>query len=611
MKINLFAVVAITILLSSCASLKKTQKISTHNMAPNKSPQTEWNYLVGNKVKTTITNNIVYIVYGGTIKAVDLKTQKQIWKYSVKNLKLKKKYITSSLITLHYNNAIHVLDIKTGKLKWKQENTDSNSSVSILDSTIFYWTADKSTQAQKTLYAANINTGKKLWDVAANGFGYLQVVSDSVVIIENNYEVWGTNEPVTLTNITLYNSKTGDKLWEKAPLGSKTKPESFSMVAKNKIITIAESENIHANYAYDAVTGNKLWDANHPKTRFMCYDKNIMVYYSADSLYCVDFNGNNKWTYKFAKNFKKTRFYRHYIIDNKLIVQNKKTYVISTETGKLLWQNDENKAKRIIATSNYYIFQTDKNTIKAFDKQNGTEKWVYKSNNKINLIDVFDKTVYLTLPNQGILLSLSNSEKAQQQNDTTLLPDYRLFNYKTKVFSSVKLPVNGKWMINTHDMATAGAKEFVVTNGYRGTKLKAMNWAYWKSGLEDTESAIAAIKNSAGSLFSYNDFHFREKYKPTAPTTKLVTLNNGAKVVLVESEVKITDKKNRKFGYKYYARAYYFLAKKDEKKARFPVIVVAAELKPEDIETGKAKFIKLLDHIANTAVLKSEYKVLK
>lgn len=90
-----------------------------------------------------------------------------------------------------------------------------------------------------------------------------------------------------------------------------------------------------------------------------------------------------------------------------------------------------------------------------------------------------------------------------------------------------------------------------------------------------------------------------------------MTLDNGIKAVLIESEIKITNKASKVFGNSYYARNYFFLAKKDEEKAKFPIISSATLLTPENYDSEKKKFKELVDYVVNTAILLPDYKVLK
>ena len=184
----------------------------------------------------------------------------------------------------------------------------------------------------------------------------------------------------------------------------------------------------------------------------------------------------------------------------------------------------------------------------------------------------------------------------------------------TKVFASIKLPKNDNWVIKNED-ATWRHDEFLVKQMDDWKQLaiiRTMSLGKFNKDLKDTTSVLSSIKANAGTLLCYNDYHFKKdgngnKIETPVFTAKLTTLNNGTKVVLIEAEVKITNEKSKTFGNTYYARNYYFLAKKDEKN-NIPIISSATLLTPDNYAVEKAKFIELVDYIINTAILNPEYK---
>ncbi len=145
--------------------------------------------------------------------------------------------------------------------------------------------------------------------------------------------------------------------------------------------------------------------------------------------------------------------------------------------------------------------------------------------------------------------------------------------------------------------------------------IRTMSWGSWKSALKDTIAAMERIEITNTQLLRYNDFHFKSPIEKNIHfalnKTEIVTLDNGVKAVLIESEVKITNESSKAFGNSYYARNYFFLAKKDEDKAKFPIISSATLLTPGNFESEKKDFIELVDYVVNTAILLPDYQVLK
>ena len=190
-------------------------------------------------------------------------------------------------------------------------------------------------------------------------------------------------------------------------------------------------------------------------------------------------------------------------------------------------------------------------------------------------------------------------------------------NTSTKVFERLLLPTNDNWILKNED-GTATADEYLMKkmDDWRQIAvIRTMSWGSWKSGLNDTTAAKERINITNTQLLGYNDYHFKSPIEKNIPfdisKTEIVTLDNGIRAVLIESEIKITNKASKVFGNSYYARNYFFLAKKDEEKAKFPIISSATLLTPENYELEKKKFKELVDYVANTAILLPDYNVLK
>lgn len=609
MKIKILVVAIIAILFSSCGTLKKTQKTNSLNFAPSELPSPLWFKHIGSKSEVTISYDTIYITGGKTVKAINIENQQLIWKYKADNGKIIKKIIENNLIVLHLGNEIHVIDKTSGKLKWKTKGEISESSIFAKNDILFYSTA-------RNICAANINTGTINWTIA-KGIE-LHQISDSTLIVGGYYEeMISQGEMEEVEFLTVYNTITGKEIWKlylKNALVKKSPNYSLMAISETKIF-VSENDTL---FAFDAVSGKQIWSKN-IKIRSIRDYKNKLFISNSDNLVCIDSDGNQKWTFEFDKQDKEAKSIYQIVENDMIYVENGKTYMFNANTGALLWKNDTilsaknrstYKKYPILLTPNITLIQPDVNTIKAYNNTDGLEKWTYKSNNKIYLNKtIHNNTLFLSLPYQGILMACSNSDRAKAKNHKTLQA-VDVHEYETGVFSSVRLPINKKWMINTKDKATAGANEFVVTEGYYGNTIRTLNWSSWKSDLEDTDAAISAVKKNAGDLIRYNDYHFRktgENIKIEEPlfTTKLVTLENGTKAVLVEAEIIITKPENsRILGNSYYARNYYFITNGEGEKIKFPVIASSAMFKAENYEKEKTEFQELIDNIANTAILK-------
>ena len=227
-------------------------------------------------------------------------------------------------------------------------------------------------------------------------------------------------------------------------------------------------------------------------------------------------------------------------------------------------------------------------------------------------------TTYLILVTVLLLASCGTPKKVAVSTPPPPPPPpagVEVNNTSTKVFERLLLPNNNNWVLKNED-GTATADEYLVKkmDDWRQIAIiRTMSWGSWKSGLKDTTAAMERIEITNTQLLQYNDFHFKSPIDNNIPfalnKTKIVTLDNGVKAVLIESEVKITNEASKAFGNSYYARNYFFLAKKDEDKARFPIISSATLLTPENYESEKKKFIELVDYVVNTAILLPDYNL--
>jgi len=493
----------------------------------------------------------------------------------------------------------------------------TRAKLSFINNTLFYWKAHKSYLTKEALCSVDINTGNENWKIKSRQGSQFNIISDSTIAIEDSYSDWiSETEEADFGIITVYNSKTGKMLWKMDLLNTRIKNSpDYSVIAisNNKIIT----KRNDTLFTFNGNTGKQIWSKKMDALSFKSNGNNLYAS-NNDNVVCIDFDGNQKWVFNFDKQEKKAKRIYQLVENNMIYIENGSTYLLNSVTGDLLWKKDTilsatnrstYKKYPIILASNLTLIQTDKNTIKAYDNVDGAEKWIYKRNNSIYLDkNIYNGTLFIS-SGQGLLMACNNSDKAKSKIQTTA-QGIDLYQYETIQFSSVNLPTNGKWMINTADKATAGAREFVVSEGSYGNIIRSLNWGSWKANIEDTDAAILAVKASTGDLIRYNDYHFRstgEDVKIPVPvfTTKLVTLENGTKAVLVEAEIKITKPvTSRIFGNSYYARLYYFITDGEGEKTKFPVIASSAMFKAENYEKEKKEFQELIDYIANTAVLK-------
>lgn len=232
------------------------------------------------------------------------------------------------------------------------------------------------------------------------------------------------------------------------------------------------------------------------------------------------------------------------------------------------------------------------------------------------------KTRILSIVAIAILMSSCGTQKQVVKKETVkevVIPPpagIEVMDTVTKVFASLKLPKNDYWIIKNKD-ATWRHDEFLVkkmtpSNGEVAV-IRTMSYGKFSIDVNDVTAVVKSIDGfAAGLVIKYNDFWFKydgegNKIEDPIHTTKLDTLKNGYIVVIVEAEVKNNCEKHRFFGRTYYARNYYFLAKKDEKNC-IPIISSSVMLLPDNYETEKQEFIDLVDYVVNTAVLQPEYK---
>jgi len=660
MKIKLLVIVVITIFFSGCAGLNHTQNNNNNQtLLPAERPIAVWIQKMNRNAKIAIVGNVIYEQSKQTMRAFNVKTEKQLWKYYADNGRnIRRNYVQDNYIVLDYDFEKHVLDKNTGKLKWKTtKEIDPNSLSRIQNGILYYWLKNG------TLCAVDLNTAKQNWEIERIGLGEMQFVSDSTLVIPKEYsQVYNEHgDEVYIKELAVYDLKKGEEIWMmklNEPY-TENSPEYLVKAIVDDKIFAEKSDTI---FAFNILDGTKLWEKPIPTKSSISTVNNKLFTYNTNSLYCFDFNGNKMWEYEFAEkttndfrfsqnndnkfvfanttnaycidvngkeqwNFKFDKINNEqkkgysFIKNNMLYVETDKSYLLNMK-GELMWKKDTlfseemryrkiQNTRPILLTSSLTIVQPNANTINAYDNTTGAIAWTYNKLNKLSLINAIQNgNIFISYPDENLLMLCNNSEKAKAKIHKTP-QGVEVYDYKSEIFSAVKLPVNGNWKIKT-----VSDKEIVVSNA-NNYKIKAIESGNWKSNLEDTTAAISSIKNSAGSLIKANDFHFKSdgagnKIEQPVFTTKIVQLDNGTKVVLVEAEIKITKPEtSRIFGNSYYTCIYYFLAKKEGEKTKFPVIAMSLILKPENYEMEKKKSLELLNHIANTAILSTEYKILK
>ena len=231
------------------------------------------------------------------------------------------------------------------------------------------------------------------------------------------------------------------------------------------------------------------------------------------------------------------------------------------------------------------------------------------------------KTRILSIIVLAILIASCGIQKQVATKETvkevviTLPAGVEFMDTTTKVFASINLPKNNNWVIKNKD-ATWSSDEFLVKKMDDLKTLSVIRTMTFNNGsvnLNDTVAILKSINTNAGMLLGYNDYHFKKDGNGDAIetpfyTTKIINLSNGIKVILMEAEVKITNKDYKTYGNSYYARNYFILANREDGRKSIPVIFSATELIPDNYLTEKQKFIELVDYVINTAILKPEYK---
>ena len=659
MKTKLVVIVIITIFFSACVGLKHTQNNDNQTLLPAERPVAVWIQKTNRNAKISIVSNVIFEQSKQIMRAFDVNTEKQLWKYYADNGRnIRRNYVQDNYIVLDYDFEKHVLDNNTGKLKWKTtKEIDPNSLSRIQNGILYYWLKNGA------LCAVDLNTAKQNWEIERIGLGELQFVSDSTLVITKDYSQ-AYNErgdEVYIKELAVYDLKKGKEIWMMKlndPYTENSPEYLVKAIVDNKIF-IEKSDTI---FAFKAIDGTKLWEKPIPTKSDISTVNNKLLAYNTNSLYCFDFNGNKMWEYEFADktandfrfsqnndnkfvfanttsaycidingneqwNFKfdeinneKKKGYS-FIKNNMLYVETDKSYLLNMK-GELMWKNDAlfseemryrkiQNTRPILLTSNLTIVQPDVNTIKAIDNSTGAIAWTYKKLNKLSLNKAtYNGNILISYPGENLLMVCNSSEEAKAKIHKTP-QGVEVYDYESEIFSTVKLPVNGNWKIKT-----ISDNEIIVSNA-NDYNIKAIESGNWKSNLEDTIAAISSIKNSAGYLIRANNYHFRSdgegnRIEQPVFTTKIVQLENGTKVVMVEAEIKITKPEtSRIFGNSYYTCIYYFLAKKEGEKTKFPVIAMSLTLKPENYEMEKKKSLELFNHIANIAILSTGYKILK
>ena len=623
-KTKISALIIIVILFSNCGVLKKSEKGKSSIATLTEKPKPDWSFPFGGKIQPTINNGIVYIPGNKMVKAIDLNTHKELWKFKVDFKMSKKCSVFGENIILKGTQQFCVVNNKTGKLKWKMNQLSPYFKILFTEEIIVYRLTDKSGTTKRDFCVADINTGELKWKYSPYGNTYPEIKDSTIVIMNTHVQQVGQDEYSTTCNMTGYKLYTGEQLWNENLNEPNTEDPQERMIgiSENKVITLKDTLKSNKMIAYNIISGKRLWGKECTEKTYAKISDNKIFLTNTENIYCYNNIGNEIWNYKFATSEKKSAVKVKLFKNEKLFVLKDKVTYVFTPDGKLLWKNDKinwNSSKRPYksfnhtVSKNYFIIETD-TEIAAYDLNDGTKKWVYKSYNKTKLnSDTYNETIYLSLPEQKVFLAFNNSDNAM--HCTVMADSSELFSYKTGIFESLQIPANKGWTIKNQD-ATMPNDDLLLkemkSNGWESKAvIRTIKSGNWKSNLEDTTAALKSIKgNEADFLLKYNERRFK-KNKHDEPSVKLTTLKNGTKAILVECELKIEDEKNKYFGNSYYARNYYLLAKKNEEKAHYPVISSSVTLTKENYNTDKKNFQELIDHIANTAVLKSEYKVLK
>jgi len=223
----------------------------------------------------------------------------------------------------------------------------------------------------------------------------------------------------------------------------------------------------------------------------------------------------------------------------------------------------------------------------------------------------------LTIAILILIASCGTQKQVVKEKVVTIPPPagIEVMDTVTKVFASLKLPKNDAWVIKNKD-ATWRSDEFLVKKMDDWKSLAVIRTMTFNNGtvdLNDTVAILKSINANAATILGYNDYHFKkdgngDAIKTPVYTIKFISLSNGTRVVLMEAEVKITNKDYKTYGNSYYARNYFILANREDGKKSIPVIFSAIALTPDSYAIEKQKFIELVDYVTNTAVLKPEYK---
>ena len=218
----------------------------------------------------------------------------------------------------------------------------------------------------------------------------------------------------------------------------------------------------------------------------------------------------------------------------------------------------------------------------------------------------------------SILIASCGTQKQVVKEKVVAIPPptgIEVMDTVTKVFASLKLPENDGWVIKNKD-ATWRSDEFLVKKMDDWKSLSVIRTMTFNDGsvdLNDTVAILKSINTNASNILRYNDYHFKKDgngdiIKTPIYTTKFINLSNGIKVILMEAEVKITNKDYKTYGNSYYARNYFILANREDGKKSIPVVFSATALTPDNYSIEKQKFIDLVDYVTNTAILNPEYK---
>ncbi len=368
MKFKITTILVIVVFFSSCGTLKQSQNIA--NKAPRKTPVEVWNFELSSvKTAPVILNGIAYAISGRTLYAIDIETHQKKWKYSISfgETIRQKCVIHDNVVLVTCDNKVYGIDIETGKYIWtktggKYDGIYSVSPITAANGLMFYWKPNSQMKGDK-FCAADIQTGELKWEIEARTDNWSKpAVNDSVIVMRRTYGDWiNQNEKGQFNYLTAYDINTGNELWNK----------------------------VYSEYVEDA-----------PVVKDPIIDNENIIIEVDTHVECLNMNGDKIWSFDFDKTSKYTKGIENKIENGRVFIENGKTYVLNLQDGNLLWKTDAfpYKYKQYATSSNLLLIQTDKTIIKAFDMNNGSEKWIFtdpKAEKIFLSSEIVDETIFV------------------------------------------------------------------------------------------------------------------------------------------------------------------------------------------------------------------------